>query len=150
MDEHSHFSVYLDGELPDRFRKTFERIWGKDPRFLEFQRLQQDVSRFLQSGPEPDFESRKEAVFERIQTAIQERRVVAKPRTLLSRRVRVAWAAAAVFVALIGGIVTGRVLLGPSGAPHEEVITFQLPEGFDLNTPGNPEYIQLSTFRRRP
>lgn len=152
MGKHSDFSAYLDGEVPESLRQDFEAAWGGDPDFESFRKTKQRLSLVLQQDPEPDFEPRREVVFARIEEAIRQRKVTVRPLTWLSTRVRVVWAAAAVFAALIGGIFTGRLLQsleGPNRA-NEEVITFQLPEGFDLTTAGKPEFIQPSSFRSRP
>ncbi len=152
MDKRSDFSAYLDGEVPEALRGRFESAWAGKAEFESFRKCQEHLSALLQKVPEPDFESRREAVFLRIEQTIREKKIMVRPKNWLSSRVRVVWAAAAVFAALIGGIFMGRLLQtleGPN-ANNEEVITFQLPEGFELTTSGNPEFIQVTNYRRRP
>lgn len=152
MDKHSHFSAFLDGEIPERYSQKYQELWRNHPDFHGFKKMKEEVSLFLTSEPEPDFDRKRDQVFEKIQQQIKQRKIKIRSKTWISRPVKLAWAAAAVFFALIGGLFLGRTWVSMEVAQQksEEVITFQLPEGFELSSAGNPEFIQLSSFRRRP
>lgn len=152
MASRSDFSAFLDGEIPPKLEQDFSRHWADHPEFKAYREMVVDLQSRLRAAPEPDFSSRADRALETVLQRIREKRITPRPLPLFQRPVRLAWAAAAVFLALLGGWSVGRLVDLPAVASleREETIVINLPEAFEIMAGGSPELIRLTNYRRGP
>ncbi|GEM_PF-5457095 len=148
----SFYSAWVDKEIPQKFQDEMRYRLEKDDDFKAFQENYRQLCETITKDPEPDFEARKDEVFLKLKKKIEQGGVKIKPILFFNRNIRATWAAAAVFVALLGGWLLGRTTTDTQIASVQtnEEIVFSLPDDFDLVPAGDPQMIRLSSYGSEP